>query len=53
MEKYPGVNEFIHEFGLENIDSLSPIDRINVAFTAGRLYEAKKDRERLVNEVEG
>ncbi|MCP5014877.1 MAG: hypothetical protein GY938_06275 [Ketobacter sp.] len=50
-EKYPGVNEFIEEFGIDALNNLTRKELLRVAFIAGRLYEAERDRERLVRNV--
>lgn len=45
--KCPGVDEFIHNVGLDNLDALSLTEVIEIAFLGGRTYEAKRDIETI------
>ena len=49
MNKYPGVDDFIDETGYGTLVNSSLIDVVRLAFIAGRLYEAERDRQTMAD----
>ena len=50
--RYPGVVDFIKEFGRQDLYAMSKTEIINISFLAGRCYEAERDREALAANLE-
>ena len=47
INKYPGFDDFIQEIGMDELDKLSFMDAMRIAFLGGRCYESKRDIEAL------
>ena len=46
--EYPGFDDFLKKLGgYDAIDNLSPIEKMQIAFLGGRVYESERDAEAL------